>query len=874
MTRFTKYLSLLLCALLLLGAMSVAYAQEADETQYIQQPAESKCSCCEVPQPQEGPVVIGEVLEGRPTKGVTYHTSEAAAALELRSAMERRESPITIGIRSTAFTQEYIDYIYPTLKNQAVIHTGVDSQGDYLAREYDGYTGSCSAICSGGYYYCLLTYNMKYKTTAQQEADLSEALEQFISANIESDMTDYEMFRVCYDWICQNVTYDHVHLGDDSYRLQYTAYAAMFDGTCVCAGYSELLYRMLLQCNIDNRIITGYVSTGYHAWNIVKLGNYYYNCDSTWDEGVNWQSYDYCLVSPSNFTDHVRDAEFDTAQFHGLYPMDTEDYLAQELYAEKSEVVQQLRQNLKNRAGSFKLCIRLDQAPTADLFQELLSQAVAHNGVPDEGDYLKYHIYSTTPTMEYATVGSKYFVTLSVKAVYYSTAAQETALTAAVDSFIAENIKPGMTDYDKFDAIYSWMSKNIAYGYSGDGGSNGAAYTAMIHKGAAPRGFVTLLYRLMLECGVDCRCIQGTVNSGSNHFWNIVEIDGYYYNVDPGWEASYMQSYGKYRYRLKCDTTFTNHTRNAEFATNAFYTQYPMGQSDYTPAARFNIPMARMVLGNSLEFQFAVPKSAMSSWTGCYAIIEKMNPDGTARTKNVPVSQWQTTTVNGVAYWIISYDDLAAKEMADELYVTLYNSSAKAVSYTRNDSARSYVERNIESQNVKTKTMMADMLAYGAAAQLEFNYNTGDLANSRLTAAQKAYGSAAVAPMSNNRVTGENYKGTRLILESRIQMQVAFGGLDRTMYAIYSYTDHNGIRKTVRVNGADFVYTNNMYCVELNQLVCADARCMVTVQVYKADGTLFAGVKDSIESYACRFGATGIYAALMKFTDSAYNYFH
>ena len=41
------------------------------------------------------------------------------------------------------------------------------------------------------------------------------------------------------------------------------------------------------------------------------------------------------------------------------------------------------------------------------------------------------------------------------------------------------------------------------------------------------------------------------------------------------------------------------------------------------------------------------------------------------------------------------------------------------------------------------KTLLVDMLNYGAAAQTYFNYNTGNLANSTLTAAQKKLGTSA-----------------------------------------------------------------------------------------------------------------------------------
>jgi len=863
MSRLVKLLSLLLCLVLLMSVPAV-FAQESAETV---QP------CCVAPEPQVGPVIMEEAKEGRPTRAITYHTTEAAAAVELRTAMENRQTTINIGYRSTAYTQEFVDYIYPTLKDQALAHTGVDYQGDYLRREYDGYSGSCSAYRSGGYYYCTLTYYMSYKTTAAQEAELTAALDTFIADNIESSMTDYKKFRVCYDWICENIRYDYDHLGNSDYRLQYTAYAGMFDKTCVCAGYASLLYRMLLLCDIDNRVITGIGNGGYHAWNIVQMPDgYYYDCDSTWDEGCSPQSYNYCLLSEENFTDHTRDEEFDTTAFHTQYPMGASNYVASEDFVTQAEAIGQLRQALKNRSNSIKVCIAMTQKPTDAVILELTERVLAHNGVADEGDYLRYHIYSMTPTVEYITLGGRYLVTLNLQVVYYSTLAQEKDLTAAINSFKAANIKTGMSDYEKFDAIYSWICSNISYGYSGDGGSNAAAYTAMIHKGGSPRAFATLLYRLLLECGVDCRAIKGTVNNGTGvHYWNIVKMDGLYYNADAGWDASYFQKNGKYYCRLECNNTFTNHVRDTAYNTTDFNSAYPMGTTDYVPTAKFDIDVARMILGNALEFQFGVDKSKFTTTTGYYAVVEKEWADGSTTTKTIPAGAWGTVG----SYWAISYDGLAAKEMGDEISVTIYNADGAAISNAKTDSVRDYVMRNVDKQSDVLKTLMVNMLNYGAAAQLEFNYAAGDLANNQLTNAQKAWGSTGVKELGSYLVKGTNYMGTRLVLESRIQLQVAFKGMTRSMYAVYTFTDNNGKLQTVRVEGADFVDVG-ILGVEMSALVYADARNVVNITVYNANGTVYGTATDSIEGYAKRnvTDPDDVVMALMKFADSAKAYLY
>ncbi len=281
---------------------------------------------------------------------------------------------------------------------------------------------------------------------------------------------------------------------------------------------------------------------------------------------------------------------------------------------------------------------------------------------------------------------------------------------------------------------------------------------------------------------------------------------------------------------------------------------------------KFDIPVARMILGNSLEFQFGVEKSAQADWTGAYAVVEKTWADGTTTSKDIPVTQWGTAG----QYWAVIYDGLAAKEMGDTFYVTIYNANGQAISNAKTDSVRDYVMRNVDKQTTEGKTMLVDMLNYGAAAQLNFTYGTDDLANNRLTDTQKAWGTSELAELTSGQVKGTNYLGTRLILKSRIQLQVAFKNLTSDMYAVYSYTDNSGTVQNVRVEGSQFIDTGGVKGIELDALVYADARALVTVIVYNADGSIYGLAADSIEGYAARNSSgTDVYAALMKFADSA-----
>lgn len=209
----------------------------------------------------------------------------------------------------------------------AMAHTGNPVEGDYLKWQYAGYRARWSYDVSNGKYYYAITYEIPYYTTLDEEEWLEEAIATLLTELDLSAKSDYEKIRAVYDYICQNVTYDYANLNDADYNLKFTAYAALHDKTAVCQGYAVLLYRLALELGIDCRFISG-IGNGGHGWNIVKLGQFYYNADSTWDapRAQKKLAYQYFLKSSGDFGNHTRDDEYDTPEFHAAYPTSTTNY--------------------------------------------------------------------------------------------------------------------------------------------------------------------------------------------------------------------------------------------------------------------------------------------------------------------------------------------------------------------------------------------------------------------------------------------------------------------------------------------------------------------------------------------------------------------
>ena len=290
-----------------------------------------------------------------------------------------------------------------------------------------------------------------------------------------------------------------------------------------------------------------------------------------------------------------------------------------------------------------------------------------------------------------------------------------------------------------------------------------------------------------------------------------------------------------------------------------------------TACPAFKLVGANMTLGNELAMNFYVSKNSIDVNKTYYFKVTKTYADGReAEVRYFAQSEWKTLGSN----YYVEFNGVAAQEMNDTIYVQVFFEDGTPASTLWVDSVAEYAVRIMENYNAKTKTMLVDMLNYGAAAQLHFEYDVDNLANSRLTDAQKAYATESVV-MADHREKGTNYYGSNLDLGNKIVLGLYFKNVDETMYAIVSYTNHYGVAQSVRVEGSDFLKSGSLYRIPMESLVIADAKQTVTCTVYTADGAVVGSCVDSVESYIARMSETGaLYETIMKFADSAYKNFH
>ncbi len=100
---------------------------------------------------------------------------------------------------------------------------------------------------------------------------------------------------------------------------------------------------------------------------------------------------------------------------------------------------------------------------------------------------------------------------------------------STVESILKETI--GLTDIDKEIYIHDYLCKNVHYSTDASVRMAHSAYGALIDQDAVCEGQAKAFLHLMREAGFPCMFVYG-YSSNSYHAWNIVKIDGVYYNVD------------------------------------------------------------------------------------------------------------------------------------------------------------------------------------------------------------------------------------------------------------------------------------------------------------------------------------------------------
>ena len=159
------------------------------------------------------------------------------------------------------------------------------------------------------------------------------------------------------------------------------------------------------------------------------------------------------------------------------------------------------------------------------------------------------------------------------------------------------------------------------------------------------------------------------------------------------------------------------------------------------------------------------------------------------------------TSVSGIECYVFSFNNVAPHKMNDSIYTVLYaqKDGELCVGQTHEYSVAKYAYSKLATTtDPYFRTMLVDMLNYGAAAQKYMNYNVNALVNADLTEKQQSYGTQNLRELTTVKYlpTAEasdkaNWVGLGLYLENKVAIRGYFD-TDLTNGIYVKVTDEAG----------------------------------------------------------------------------------
>ena len=300
--------------------------------------------------------------------------------------------------------------------------------------------------------------------------------------------------------------------------------------------------------------------------------------------------------------------------------------------------------------------------------------------------------------------------------------------------------------------------------------------------------------------------------------------------------------------------------------------------------------------GSDFSMVYAIPQADLAGCTDMRLTVERERyaggaPDGTETQTLLPAAY----DIDGAAYYRFDFDGIGAAQMGDSLTATLhfvYDGAAYSRDLGAYDLGQYAKERLRTSASEAYRTLMADLLKYGAAAQAYLGYRTDAPVDNGLSNTENALASRDYAPLAD--ISADSDTGIypaeitqkEFRLDGRIALCVATDlGRDSDLSGVLlriRYTDRSGHAVERRIGGAAFVYSEAAggYTVRFDELKASELRSVLTLTLVRNGAPISRTVQYSFDAYveSClAAGADAEFKALLectlRYADSARAYF-
>lgn len=251
-----------------------------------------------------------------------------------------------------------------------------------------------------------------------------------------------------------------------------------------------------------------------------------------------------------------------------------------------------------------------------------------------------------------------------------------------LDPILSELQIADESDYMKIKKIYQYVGTHFTYDTTL---SKFTDYDGLTTGTMVCQGYALLTYKLLWRAGVPARIVVGT-SANQPHGWNIVKLDGAWYNLDTTWDAadSGEQSTMYWNYFLKNDEDFVGHIRETSFDSSRFRSACPMAEESFsTPAVEITIEdtlYSGLTIRNGVSVQLGTILEPESStrihWASTDDTVASVDENGllsslTPGKVNITATAEDTAYIPGV-FPVTAVDMRTCSKWAEEELTSFY----------------------------------------------------------------------------------------------------------------------------------------------------------------------------------------------------------
>lgn len=297
-------------------------------------------------------------------------------------------------------------------------------------------------------------------------------------------------------------------------------------------------------------------------------------------------------------------------------------------------------------------------------------------------------------------------------------------------------------------------------------------------------------------------------------------------------------------------------------------------------------------LASDISVNYLVAKELLEGFDLSTVYLESSVDHYEGNTK-VGTETYRIAPVEKGNYYYFTLNGLTAVRMKDSIRSFLYGFKdglpyrSETDEYSIASYAYSQLSRAASPQSLKT--LCADLLRYGAKAQIYKSYRMDSLADSTMTEEETAYLSDMEnVPFGNTNMELSDlqsptvlWAGKALNLESRVSLKFVFDpsgytGDISTLGMQLRYTDIYGNAKLLVIEDPEIYNADkNLYSFTVDSLLAAELRSVLSVQIFSGLYPVSTTLQYSADTYP--HNKTGslltLCKALLSYSDSARSYF-